>query len=95
MNNLYGKAMMTYLPYASFKWVKVTDENVKKILKSKDNASYGRFLEVDMYLLDKLHDQQNDSPMAAEQLYAKDYMLSKEQREIIKLFNIKIGRNEN
>ena len=95
MNNLYGKAMMSYLPYPSFKWVKVTDENVKKILKLKDNASYGRFLEVDMYLLDELHDQQNDFSMAAEQLYVKDYMLSKEQREIIKLLNIKIGRNKN
>ena len=26
-NNLYGKAMMQYLPYKDFKWVKASDKN--------------------------------------------------------------------
>ena len=26
MNNLYGKAMMQYLPYKDFRWIKVTDK---------------------------------------------------------------------
>ena len=32
MNNLYGKAMMTYLPYKNFKWISTTDKHINKVL---------------------------------------------------------------
>ena len=32
MNNLYGHAMSQYLPYGGFKWVKITNETVNRIL---------------------------------------------------------------
>ena len=32
MNNLYGKAMSQYLPYGCFKWVKVNDKVVNRVL---------------------------------------------------------------
>ena len=60
MNDLYGKAMMSYLPYCSFRWIKVTDKNIHKAISKKDNSLYGYFLEVDMYLPHELHNYQND-----------------------------------
>ena len=33
MNNLYGGAMSEYLPYGGFKWDKVNEETVNRILK--------------------------------------------------------------
>ena len=35
MNNLYGHAMSQYLPYGGFKWVKITNETVNRILNKK------------------------------------------------------------
>ena len=90
MNNLYGKAMMSYLPYGSFKWIKVTDRNIHKAISKKDSL-HGYFLEVDMHLPDELHDYQNDFPMAPEKLIITEDMLSAEQIEIIKQFGLKIG----
>ena len=48
MNNLYGEAMSEYLPYGDFKWVKVNNEAVNRILNRSDNSLYGYFLEVDL-----------------------------------------------
>ena len=84
MNNIYGKAMMIYLPYGYFKWIKVTDKNIHKAISKKDNSLHGYFLEVDMYCPDELHDYQNGFPMAPEKLYVTEDMLSKKQIETIK-----------
>ena len=54
MNNLYGKAMMQYLPYKDFKSIKVTDKNINRVLNKKDNSLHGYILEVDIYFLDEL-----------------------------------------
>ena len=91
MNNLYGKTMMSYLPYGSFTWIKVTDRNIHKAISKKDNSLHGCFLEVDMHLSDELHDYQNDFPMAPEKLIVTEDTLSAEQIEIIKQFRLKIG----
>ena len=91
MNDLYGKAMMSYIPYCSFRWIKVTDKNIHKAISKKDNSLYGYFLEVDMYLPHELHNYQNDFPMAPEKLNVTEDMLSKEQIETIKQFGLKIG----
>ena len=48
MNNLYGQAMSEYLPYGGFKWVRLNNEAVNRILNRSDNSLYGYFLEVDL-----------------------------------------------
>ena len=63
MNNLYSKAMMSYLPCGGFRWIKVTDKNIHKAINKKDNSSNGYFPEVDMYYPDELQNYQNHFPM--------------------------------
>ena len=36
MNNLYGKAMIEYLPYGNFRWIKVTDKNIDIALNKRE-----------------------------------------------------------
>ena len=38
MNNLYGSAMSQYLPYGGFKWLKINNETVNRILNKSDNS---------------------------------------------------------
>ena len=71
MNNLYGDAMSQYLPYGSFKWVKVHNEAVNRILNKSDNSLHGYFLEVDLECLENLHDIQNDFPVAPKKINVK------------------------
>ena len=49
-NNLYGWAMMQYLPTGGFRWVDVkdTDNWEEFILNQKDEQEDGYFLEVDL-----------------------------------------------
>ena len=63
MNNLYGGAMSEYLPYGCYKWVKVNNEVVNRILNKSDNSLHGYFLEVDLEYPEKLHDFHNDYSM--------------------------------
>ena len=63
MNNLYGGAMSEYLPYGGFKWVKVNNEVVNRILNKSDNSLHGYFFEVDLEYPEKLHDFHNDYSM--------------------------------
>ena len=64
MNNLYGGAMNKYLPYDGFKWVKIINETVNRILNTKDNNLHGYFLEVDLDYPEHLHEDHSDFPMA-------------------------------
>ena len=58
MNNLYGWAMIEYLPYEGFEWLKNVDEfNVTSI---SEKSMIGYFLEVDLQDPDELHELQND-----------------------------------
>ena len=71
MSSLYGKARSEYLPYGEFKWVKVNNESVNKILNKSDNSLHGYFLEVDLECLEDLHDIQNDFPVAPKKINVK------------------------
>ena len=88
MNNLYGKAMMQY-----FTWIKVTDKNINRVLNKKDHSLHGYILEVDIYLPDKLHDEQNDFPVFSKKLTVTKDMLSQQQIDDMKDLNIKIRHN--
>ena len=68
MNNLYGGAMSEYLPYGKFKWIKINNEIVNKILNKSDNSLHSYFLEVDLDYLENLHDFHKDYPMIPEKI---------------------------
>ena len=76
MNNLYGGAMSEYLPYGGFKWVKVNNEVVNRILNKSDNSLHGYFLEVDLEYLENVRDFHKDYSMAPEKIKMKEEMLS-------------------
>ena len=48
INNLYGDPMIQYLPYGGFKWVKINNEIVNRVLNKSDTSLHGYFLEVDL-----------------------------------------------
>nr|CAI5821753.1 unnamed protein product [Callosobruchus analis] len=48
INNLYGTAMSTYLPYGAFEWVPMEYIYHENILNQPDDGEYGYVLEVDL-----------------------------------------------
>ena len=76
MNNLYGDAMSQYLPYGGFKWIKVNNEVVNRILNKSNNNIYGYLLEVDLDYPEELHDIHNDYSLPPEKIKIEDKMLS-------------------
>ena len=66
MNNLYGHAMIQYLPYADFKWLKNIDEIKQKLMQIKKDSSTGYIPEVDLEYSQELHDIHNHYPLAPE-----------------------------
>ena len=91
MNNLYGKAMSEYLPYGGFKWVKVNNKVVNRMLNKKDDSLHGYFLQVDLECPKKLHDKHNNLPMAPEKIKVTEEMLSPIQLEMKNKYDIKEG----
>ncbi|XP_044594088.1 probable DNA polymerase [Cotesia glomerata] len=69
VNNLYGAAMCSSLPYGSFEWVEdheFADVNtVNKFINSNDNE-VGYILEVDLDYPLELHDPHKDLPLCPE-----------------------------
>ena len=88
MNNLYGWAMIEYLPYGGFKWLKNVDEfDVRSI---SEKRSIGYFLEVDLEYTDKLHELHNDYPLAPEKRTVSSDMLSNYCKEIADKYEIEV-----
>jgi len=78
-NNLYGYAMMMYLPYANFRWW--TDEDILKvtiddIMLWKADSEIGRGFEVRISIPKELHDFLNDYPLAVDMMEIEEKMLS-------------------
>ena len=66
MNNLYGWAMSSYLPYGRFKWLKNVDNfNVNAV---SEKRPVGYILEVDLKYPDELHVLHNYYPLAPEKI---------------------------
>ena len=80
MNNLYGWTMSEYLPYSEFEWLKNVDKfdvmSVKEC-NSIEKIPIGYFLKVDLKYPDKLHELNNDYPLALEKLAVSGDMFSK------------------
>ena len=89
MNNLYGWGMSEYLPYGGFKWLKNVDEF--DVMSINEKSPIGYFLEVDLEYSDKLHESDNDSPLAQKKLAVSGDMLSKYCKRIADNYEIKIG----
>ena len=90
MNNLYGDTISEYLPYGGFKWVKVNNETVNRVLNKSNNSLYGYFLEVDLDYPEELHDIHNDYPLAPEKIKIEEEMLSPYSLEIKKENDIEV-----
>lgn len=67
-NNLYGHAMMQYLPLNGFQWVFEPQFTVESILNIADDSPQGYFFEVDLDYPEHLHDYHNDYPFCAENM---------------------------
>ena len=85
VNNMYWGAMSEYLPYGGFKWVKVNNETVKKILNKSGISLHGYLLEV------HLHDYHNDYSMVPDKVKIENGMLSPYSLEVTKEYDIKTG----
>ena len=88
-NNLYGWAMLQFLPTGGFVWIKESDrlQNLQKQIekgKLADDASEGYILKVKLKYPKELHPSHTDYPLAPERMRAKKEWLSKKQQELIK-----------
>ena len=83
--------MSQHLPYGGFKWVKVNNKVVNRILNRSADSSYGYLLEVDLDYLEELRDSHKDFPMAPEKIKVKEEMLSPYFRKNARKFDIKTG----
>ena len=88
-NNLYGWAMSEYLPYGEFEWLKNVDSfDVMSIDKKSD---VGYVLEVDLKYHNKLHELQNDYPLAPEKRTVTNDILSNYCKSIADKYDTKVG----
>ena len=89
MNNLYEWAMSEHLPYEGFKWLKNVDKF--DVMSINEKRPIGYLLEVSLEYPDKLHELNNDYPLAPEKLAVSSDMLSKYCKEIADKYEIKVG----
>jgi hypothetical protein len=89
-NNLYGWAMVQYLPTGEFKWR--DDISVDALLTRKDDDGKGLICEIDMEYPEHLHDAHNDYPLAPEKLEVQEEWLSGYQKEILGKSSLKVKK---
>ena len=89
MNDLYGWAVIKYLPYGGFKWLKNVDGFDVNSISEKSPIGY--ILEVDLEYPDELHVLHNDYPLAPEKLAISYDMLSDYCKKIADEYEIKVG----
>ena len=89
MNNLYGWAMSSYLPYGGFKRLKnVNGFDVNPI---SEKSPIGYILGVDLECPDELHVLHNDYPLAVEKLAIPYDMLPDYCKKIVDKYGTKVG----
>ena len=89
-NNLYGWAMIQYLPYGGFKWLSKKEIDEFDLHLVKENRSTGYIFEVDLEYPSELHDLHNVYPLAMI-CYDIRYMLSKYCSDTADKYEIKVG----
>ena len=91
VNNLYGAAMLEYLPYDEFEWL--SDDEIYGINFNCVSAEsdVGYILKVDLKYPKELHDLHNDYPLASEKLKVSKDMLSGYCLSIAEKYDVKVG----
>ena len=91
VNNLYGAAMLEYLPYDEFEWL--SDDEIDGIDFNCVGAEndVGSILEVDLKYPNVLHELHNDYPLAPEKLRVNKNMLSDYCLSIAEKYDVKVG----
>ena len=92
-NNLYGWAMIQYLPICNYKWN--VDINIDQILATEDNSDIGYICSVDLKIPNELHDKFKDYTPACENVCSADrpeFEDSQFMQNIAKELNVKKGK---
>ena len=91
VNNLYGAAMLKYLPYDEFEWL--SDDKIDSIDFNCVSAEsdLGYTLEVDLNYPSKLHELHDDYPLAPEKMRVSKDMLSDYCLSIAEKCDVKVG----
>ena len=89
LNNLYGWALSSYIPYGGFKSLKNVDGADLNSINEKSPIWY--FLKVDLKYPDKLHVLHYNYPLAPEKRAVSSDMLSKYYKKIAGEYEIKVG----
>ena len=80
-NNLYGHAMMQYLPIGEFEWTKTSEE---ELLTMRADDEYGAIFEIDYVIPEDKHDKFANYPIAPERKQIHGHMLSEYQKSILR-----------
>ena len=91
VNNLYGAAMLEYLPYDEFEWVKGSEVDCIDFSYVSAESDVGYILEVDLKYPSELHELHNDYPLAPEKLRVSKDMLSDYCLNIVEKYDVKVG----
>ena len=81
-NNLYGQAMVQYLPISDFKWLNEREMQTFDVMTVDDEAEIGYILEVDLEYPAKLHDLHSDYPLAPEKIEITPEMIAPYQQHL-------------
>ena len=88
-NNLYGWAMIQYLPHSGFKFF--SQKEIDSFdLNVSENSPIGYILEVDLKYCKELHNSHNDYPLYPERNEISSDMLSKYCKDIADQYRIKV-----
>ena len=90
-NNLYGWAMIQYLPHSSFMFLSKEEINDFNLDFVCENSPIGYILEVDLEYCKELHDLHSDYPLCPENIEVSSDMLSRYCKDISDWYNIKVG----
>jgi hypothetical protein len=88
-NNLYGWAMIQYLPKNNFRWEKVDKFDQTSIMMLDDHDDKGYIFEVDIEYPQELHDLHNDYPLAPESMQIDSNMLSDHAKKLLEIIESK------
>ena len=89
-NNLYGWAVIQYLPYGEFKWLSKTEIDKTDLNSTGEKSSIGYILEAELENPSELHELHN-YPFAPEKLEMSQDMFSKYCFENADEYGIKFG----
>ena len=90
-NNLYGWAMIQYLPYGGFKRFSKKEIDKFDLNSIGENSSIGYMLEAHLEYPDELHDSHNDFQLAPKKLDISQNILSQYCSDIADEYGKKIG----